>query len=128
MALLIPGQPVPLLKGPAPQLGHGLYIREGQVRASLVGIPENQGSVLKISRARPNAPAPNSSVLGTITRLSPAQATLSISVVDGVALPPGEEFQGLIRVQDVRAQTVKISDCFRGGDVVKGLVVRIRVC
>lgn len=51
---------------------------------------------------------------------------LSISVVDGVPLPPGEEFTGVIRVQDVRAtekDKVKIADCFRGGDVVKGLVV-----
>jgi exosome complex component CSL4 len=54
------------------------------------------------------------------------QATLSISVVDGVPLPAGEEFTGVIRTQDVRAtekDKVKIADCFRGGDVVKGLVV-----
>ena len=58
--------------------------------------------------------------------MSPQQAVLSISVVDGVPLPPGEEFTGVIRVQDVRAtekDRVKIADCFRGGDVVKGLVV-----
>jgi exosome complex component CSL4 len=51
---------------------------------------------------------------------------LSISVVDGVPLPPGEEFTGLIRRQDVRAtekDRVKLGDCFKGGDVVKGLVV-----
>jgi exosome complex component CSL4 len=51
---------------------------------------------------------------------------LSISVIDGVPLPAGEEFTGIIRSQDVRAtekDKVKIGDCFRGGDVVKGLVV-----
>lgn len=56
---------------------------------------------------------------------------LSISVVDGVPLPPGEEFTGVIRVQDVRAtekDKVKIADCFRGGDVVRGLVVSSVVC
>ena len=56
---------------------------------------------------------------------------LSISVVDGVPLPPGEEFTGVIRVQDVRAtekDRVKIADCFRGGDVVKGLVVSRCMC
>lgn len=55
------------------------------------------------------------------------QATVSIAVVDGIPLPPGEEFTGVIRVQDVRAtdkDRVKIGDCFRGGDVIKGLVVR----
>lgn len=51
---------------------------------------------------------------------------LSITVVDGMPLPAGEEFTGVIRSQDVRAtekDKVKIGDCFRGGDVVKGLVV-----
>lgn len=51
---------------------------------------------------------------------------LSISVVDGVPLPAGEEFLGVIRTQDVRAtekDRVKIGDCFRGGDVVRGVVV-----
>lgn len=51
---------------------------------------------------------------------------LSISVVDGIPLPQGEEFTGVIRAQDVRAtekDRVKLGDCFRGGDVVKGLVV-----
>lgn len=51
---------------------------------------------------------------------------VSITVVDGVPLPPGEEFTGVIRTQDVRAtekDKVKIGDCFRGGDVIKGMVV-----
>jgi len=66
-------------------------------------------------------------VLGSVTRLSPLQAFISISVVDGVPLPAGEEFTGVIRTQDVRAtekDKVKIGDCFRGGDVVRGVVVR----
>jgi len=53
---------------------------------------------------------------------------ISITVVDGVPLPPGEDFNGVIRMQDVRAtekDKVKIADCFRGGDVVKGLLVRV---
>ncbi|KAH8835180.1 hypothetical protein DL96DRAFT_1573192 [Flagelloscypha sp. PMI_526] len=109
--VLLPGQPVPSRKGPAPQLGSGLYIRDGHIRASLVGTPQQIGSTLSIPRVRPSAPAPNSVVLGTITRLSPTQATLYISCI--------------IRSQDVRAQAVKISDCFRGGDVVKGLVISL---
>lgn len=75
---------------------------------------------------RPHPPSPNSVVLGTVTRLSPVQALISISVVDGVPLPAGEEFTGVIRTQDVRAtekDRVKIGDCFRGGDVVRGVVV-----
>lgn len=75
---------------------------------------------------RPHPPSPNSVILGSITRLSPMQAVLSVTVVDGVPLPAGEDFTGVIRTQDVRAtekDKVKISDCFRGGDVVKGVVV-----
>ena len=67
-------------------------------------------------------------MLGTVTRLSPLQAVVSITVVDGVPLPVGEEFMGVIRAQDVRAtekDKVKIADCFRGGDVVKGVVVSL---
>lgn len=77
---------------------------------------------------RPHPPAPNSVVLGSVTRLSPLQATLSITVLDGVPLPASEDFTGVIRSQDVRAtekDKVKIGDCFRGGDVVKGLIVCI---
>ena len=85
---------------------------------------------LSIRRVRPHPPTPSSIVLGAVTRLSPMQATVSITVVDGIPLPPGEEFTGVVRVQDVRAtdkDRVKIGDCFRGGDVIKGLVVRIQV-
>lgn len=77
---------------------------------------------------RPHPPVPNSVVLGSVTRLSPLQATLSITVVDGVPLPASEDFTGVIRSQDVRVtekDKVKIGDCFRGGDVVKGLIVCI---
>ncbi|THU91728.1 hypothetical protein K435DRAFT_829800 [Dendrothele bispora CBS 962.96] len=125
---LLPGQPVPLPKGPLPQLGKGLYIKDSQVRASLVGVPRYEGSTLAITRVRPHPPAPNSVVLGTVTRLSPIQALLSVSVVDGIPLPPGEEFTGVIRSQDVRAtekDKVKIGDCFRGGDVVRGVVISL---
>lgn len=88
----------------------------------------NHYQTLAISRIRPQPPSPNSIVLGSITRLSPLQALLSITVVDGVPLPPGEEFTGVIRSQDVRAtekDKVKISDCFRGNDVVRGIVASI---
>ncbi|KAK7058858.1 NADH:ubiquinone oxidoreductase [Paramarasmius palmivorus] len=143
---MLPGQPIPLPAGPTPQLGRGIYVKNSSVRASLVGAPKHEGSVramlcvfsyialkafsqtLAISRVRPNPPSPNSVVLGSITRLSPTQALLSITVVDGVPLPPGEEFTGVIRSQDVRAtekDKVKIGDCFRGGDVVRGLVISL---
>jgi exosome complex component CSL4 len=51
---------------------------------------------------------------------------MAISVVDGTALSMGEHFDGVIRVQDIRAtekDKVKIGESFRGGDVVRGVVV-----
>ncbi|KAG6888984.1 hypothetical protein C0995_004623 [Termitomyces sp. Mi166 len=128
MGVVLPGQPIFLPRGPVAQLGPGLYSRDAQVRAALVGIPRSDASTLTISRRRPRPPAPNSVVLGSITRLSPLQAMLSITVVDGVPLPAGEEFTGVIRTQDVRAtekDRIKIADCFRGGDVVRGLVISL---
>ncbi|KAH9985411.1 hypothetical protein BJV74DRAFT_775690 [Russula compacta] len=125
---LIPGQPVPLPRGPAPQLGSGIYTKNGETRASLFGTPVHQGSTLTIPHLKTHPPAPNSIVLGSITRLSPQQAVVSITVVDGVPLPPGEDFTGVIRVQDIRAtekDKVKVGDCFRGGDVIKGLVISL---
>lgn len=43
--LKLPGQPIQTPRGPAPQLSNGVYSRDGQVRASLVGIPVYKASV-----------------------------------------------------------------------------------
>ncbi|KAF9015281.1 hypothetical protein BDQ17DRAFT_1230326 [Cyathus striatus] len=127
--LVLPGQPIPVPpRAPAPLLGSGTYARDNLIRASLLGVPRFHGSTLTIPRVRPHPPAPNSVILGSVTRLSPLQALISISVVDGVPLPAGEEFTGVIRSQDVRAtekDRVKIGDCFRGGDVVRGVVISL---
>ena len=42
---LIPGQPIPLPRGPALTLGSGTYTKNGEARASLYGTPLHQGSV-----------------------------------------------------------------------------------
>ncbi|KAH9982432.1 hypothetical protein BGW80DRAFT_1263260 [Lactifluus volemus] len=110
-------------------LGTGLYTINGEIRASLLGTPYNKAPfTLSIPQLKPHPPAPNSVVLGSITRLSPQQAVVSITVVDGVPLPLGEDFTGVIRVQDIRAtekDKIKVGDCFRGGDVIKGLVISL---
>lgn len=128
--VLVPGQPIPASKGkgPTPKYGVGTYERDGVVRASLVGVIEGNGGTLTLPRVRPSPPSEGSVILGTITRLTPLQATIAISVVDGLALPAGEEFQGIIRVQDIRAtekDKVKVAESFRGGDVVRGVVISL---
>ena len=49
---VLPGQPIPLPRGPVPQLGGGIYSRDGIVRASLVGVPQYSGSVGFSCRSR----------------------------------------------------------------------------
>lgn len=43
--IVLPGQPIPLPRGPIPQCGSGVYTRDAQVRASVVGVPGMYGSV-----------------------------------------------------------------------------------
>lgn len=51
MDIVLPGQPIPLpARGPAPQLGTGVYERDGQIRASLLGAPCFDGSVRRLLR------------------------------------------------------------------------------
>jgi exosome complex RNA-binding protein Rrp4 len=43
--IVLPGQPIPLPRGPVPQSGSGTYTKDAQLRASVVGIPRMDGSV-----------------------------------------------------------------------------------
>lgn len=46
---VLPGQPIPVPRGaPVPQLGSGIYARDSELRASLVGIPHQEGPVRAI--------------------------------------------------------------------------------
>jgi exosome complex component CSL4 len=69
-------------------------------------------------------PEVNSTVLCRVTRIAPRQATVAILVVGETVLDG--EWQGVIRVQDVRAtekDKVKIFESFRPGDIVRAVVV-----
>lgn len=71
-------------------------------------------------------PEVNSTVLCRVTRIAPRQATVAILVVGETVLDG--EWQGLIRVQDVRAtekDKVKIFESFRPGDIVRAVVVSL---
>lgn len=70
-------------------------------------------------------PEVNNTVLCRVTRIAPRQATVAILVVGETVLDG--EWQGIIRVQDVRAtekDKVKIFESFRPGDIVRAVVVR----
>ena len=69
-------------------------------------------------------PEVGSIVLCRVTRITARQASVAILVV-GETVGEGE-WQGVVRVQDVRAtekDRVKIAESFRPGDVVRAIVV-----
>jgi len=71
-------------------------------------------------------PEVDSIVLCRVTRITPRQATVAILVVGETVLDG--EWQGLIRVQDVRAtekDKVKIFESFRPGDIVRAQVISL---
>ena len=146
----IPGQ----LLGPCTQYiaGPGTHIHESNLYSSLLGTvslaqPEKApGPAKRMTKITPREPAklPTISVsrsglsekrevlpdvgnvvLCRVTRINPRQATVAILVVGDTVLE--SEWQGLIRVQDVRAtekDRVKIYESFRPGDIVRAEVVR----
>ena len=71
-------------------------------------------------------PAVDSIVLARVTRINPRQATVAVVIVDGVVC--ADSFQGLVRVQDIRAtekDKVKVVESFRPGDVVRAVVISL---
>lgn len=71
-------------------------------------------------------PAVGNVVLCRVTRITPRQAVVAILVCGDTVLEA--EWQGVIRVQDVRAtekDRVKIYESFRPGDIVRASVVRL---
>lgn len=73
----------------------------------------------------PVLPHPNAIIIGSITRMTRTEATVTILTVGGQTCRG--EFMGVIRAQDVRQiakEGVKVWDWFRPGDVVRAKVVR----
>ncbi|ORY71203.1 uncharacterized protein BCR38DRAFT_479722 [Pseudomassariella vexata] len=79
-----------------------------------------------ISEKREVLPEVGNVVLCRVTRIQPRQATVAILVVGETVLVA--EWQGVIRVQDVRAtekDRVKIYESFRPGDIVRAEVISL---
>ncbi|OTB07776.1 hypothetical protein M426DRAFT_53191 [Hypoxylon sp. CI-4A] len=71
-------------------------------------------------------PEVGNTVLCRVTRITPRHATAAILVVGDTVLEA--EWQGMIRVQDVRAtekDRVKIYESFRPGDIVRAQVISL---
>ncbi|KAK3359691.1 hypothetical protein B0T25DRAFT_564675 [Lasiosphaeria hispida] len=150
--LAIPGQ----LLGSASkyQPGPGTHIHESNLYSSLLGAvhvvqpakaPGPVKRLTKITPAAPPAELPTISVsrsgvsekrevlpevgntvLCRVVRIMPRQAVVAILICGDTVLDA--EWQGLIRVQDVRAtekDRVKIYESFRPGDIVRAEVISL---
>ncbi|KAI8917176.1 hypothetical protein DFJ77DRAFT_459454 [Powellomyces hirtus] len=117
------------------QASSGTYQKDDFIYASVVGRTQvtqpsvnGQPLVLTVTRQKEANAIPDvgSIVTGKIIRVKPQFATMSIMVVG--AVPCRENFQGVIRIQDVRAterDKVQIYKSFRPGDVVRAEVVSL---
>ncbi|KAI0122839.1 hypothetical protein BJ170DRAFT_114360 [Xylariales sp. AK1849] len=79
-----------------------------------------------ISEKREVLPEVSNVVLCRVTRIAPRQASVAILVVGDTVLEA--EWQGVIRVQDVRAtekDRVKVYESFRPGDIVRAQVISL---
>ncbi|KAH8087916.1 hypothetical protein HD553DRAFT_306867 [Filobasidium floriforme] len=132
--LLLPGQPLPAKfnSTPTPQPGSGCYLSpNGKLVASIVGVPVREGSIVSVKSRHEMSAVPEigAIVIGTISRLTPLQANLTISLVSSRPTPQSQEdFQGLIKLSDVRLtekDKLKMGECFRLGDVVRAEVLSL---
>ncbi|EFY97051.1 exosome component EXOSC1/CSL4 [Metarhizium robertsii] len=83
-------------------------------------------SVARHGRRREILPDVNNVVLARVVRLMPKQAIVVIQQVGDTVLQT--EWQGVIRVQDVRAtekDKVKMYESFKPGDIVKAQVISL---
>ncbi|RKU41866.1 exosome 3'-_5 exonuclease subunit ski4 (Csl4) [Coniochaeta pulveracea] len=149
-SIAIPGQ----LLGPASKYtpGLGTHIHEANLYSSLLGVvhisqtkpqgpakrltkitaaPPVELPTISVSRSgdsekREVLPGVNDIVLSRVIRITPRQAVVSILVCGDSVLEA--EWQGVIRVQDVRAtekDRVKIYESFRPGDIVRAEVISL---
>lgn len=84
------------------------------------------GGAKKQQQQREVLPQVGNTVLCRVTRITPRQAVVAILVCGETVL--GAEWQGVIRVQDVRAtekDRVKVYESFRPGDIVRASVVSV---
>lgn len=147
--VLLPGQPLASnVTQTTLRAGEGTFQRSKHILSSIIGqehVDKQVGHVTSKAAARFIVPHPGAIILGRVTRVTPRQANVSILVVNGQPIVPGDwsacgytnhaagedptgaDFTGVIRTQDVRAtekDKIRMGDCFRPGDIVRASVVR----
>ncbi|KAJ2554848.1 hypothetical protein EV175_002456 [Coemansia sp. RSA 1933] len=120
--------------------GSGTYARNGMIYASILGerkIQEASTTDTKDSPAKPTVyverrntkyaiPVIGSEVLARVVRINPRAASVAIMMVDSA--PCQEEFQGIVRVQDIRAtekDLVQMIASFLPGDIIRAEIISL---
>ncbi|CAG8668206.1 10713_t:CDS:2, partial [Dentiscutata erythropus] len=115
--------------------GPGVYERGEYLYASVVGVvqelaPTTEGEprIVTVTREKVHSAVPDvgSIITGKVIRMTTKEAVVSIMVVG--TMPCKDDFQGIIRSQDVRAtekDKVKIYNCFRLGDIIRAEVISL---
>ncbi|KAJ2162486.1 hypothetical protein GGF46_000617 [Coemansia sp. RSA 552] len=116
--------------------GAGTYVRNGMIYSSILGTKETKEAPKESSDKptvfvqRHNAkfaiPAIGSEVLCRVVRMNPRAASVAIMMVGST--PCQEDFQGTVRVQDIRAtekDLVQMVTSFRPGDIIRAEVISL---
>ncbi|KAI9145600.1 hypothetical protein BKA69DRAFT_1048559 [Paraphysoderma sedebokerense] len=112
--------------------GQGTYIKDNHVYAAVIGfkkvIPHSEKNIIQITRQREQSSIPtiDAIVMGKVRRITTRTAHVAIMAVGNV--PVKENFEGIIRIQDVRAterDKVQISKSFRPGDIIRAQVISL---
>ncbi|KAJ2640954.1 hypothetical protein GGF44_002338 [Coemansia sp. RSA 1694] len=116
--------------------GMGTYVRNGVIYSSILGTRIVSGSegadetkaTLSVERSNTKFAIPviGSEVLGRVVRMNPRAASIAIMMVEST--PCQEDFQGVVRVQDIRAtekDLVQMIESFRPGDIIRAEVISL---
>eukprot|EP00892_Ulva_mutabilis_P005131 jgi/Ulvmu1/2990/UM015_0030.1 len=111
--------------------GQGTFVDGDVIYASILGsvqwtAKDNKIQVVRVGLDAPHVPAVGDVVFSRVTRINKRMCTTEIVQIGDQQLPV--PFQGVIRVQDVRAteiDKVLMDECFRPGDVVRARVLSL---
>ena len=115
--------------------GHGTYIKDSYICASLVGTKRTLAATQDGDRPRvevvrsgtqPVIPAVGHIITARVISISPRNASVDILAVGSDPVP--HRCTGVIRIQDVRAteiDKVQLHLCFRPGDLVRAQVISL---
>ncbi|KAJ2878418.1 hypothetical protein IWW38_006326 [Coemansia aciculifera] len=116
--------------------GTGTYVRNGVIYSSILGsriVSDSKGAedakaTLSVERRNTKFAIPTigSEILGRVVRMNPRAASVAIMMVGST--PCQEDFQGIVRVQDIRAtekDLVQMIESFRPGDIIRAEVISL---